>query len=163
MKPQISTEDQTARAYLFAIEQEDRALHEARKALDHAIIAWQLALTKYKSVRDLFVERYGIDPYTVNWSVLGINPPPTEGRYRFLDMNISEAVKQVLLVADEPLDLDEIEQNLKAGGRHVPDARTVNASLMTLVRGGDVAQTDSGKYYIAEEPKESDPEEVPFE
>ncbi len=159
MRPQVKPTDLTARAYLAALQLEDKTLMEARRALDNAVLAWQLSKRKYASVRDLFIEKYGLDPYCLDWTEFGAQPSPTEGQYRYIDMNPGEAAMQVLMAAEGPLNLDDIQDELRHGGLSFADARTINAALMALRRKGDAMQLSEGTYEFQEN-GEDDEEEV---
>ena len=159
MRPHVKSSDLAARAYLAALQLEDKTLMGTRQALDNALFAWQLAKRKYASVRDLFIENHGLDPYFLDWSEFGAQEPPSGGQYRFIDMNPGEAAVQVLIAAGGPLDLAQIQDELRSGGLNFADARTINAALMALIRKGDAIQIGEGMYEFQEN-GEDDEEEV---
>jgi len=151
-----------ARAFMAALFNEDSALAEAQRQLDAARIAYQLASRKFKAIRDMFIEYYGVNPYSLIPETYGAPHFVSEGRFRFLGMNPGQAAVQLLMEASEPLTADAIIKGLRDGGLYVPDARTVSTAL---IRQGNVGQTVEGTYLYApdEDDEEVGEEDIPFE
>jgi len=155
-------QDSQARAFIVALYNEDAALAEAHRQLDAARVAYQLASRKFKAIRDMFIEYYGVNPFSLVPETYGASHFVSEGRFRFLGMNPGQAAVQILMEASEPLTADAIIKRLRNGGLYVPDARTVSTAL---IRQGNVAQTADGRYQYApdEEDEEVVEEDIPFE
>jgi len=157
MPRRAKTDDPDARALMMALSREDAELMEMKRQLDAIRIGWQLATRKYTAVRDLFIEKFGVNPYSLNPDEFGASSFQSSGRFRFILMNPGEAAMQVLRETENELSLEEITGFLRGGGLGFTDARTVSAALM---KKGGITQTKEGKYRYD---PQVDPEEIPFE
>ena len=168
--------------YLQALQADEAEIESAGEEYQTARARVDLALLRYKSLRDFLTEALGCSPYSreVTWPDDG-RDSSMRGRYRFAGMKVGDAVVEVLkgqydgtttsdfagavLKALAPaefggMSLEEIIKALSAGGFGFPDpvsARVVNASLMRTA-GVTRHVTDGGqtRYTLAPDGDESD-------
>ena len=143
--------DPIVQGLLKELGQEDKALAEAEKNLREARINFEVSSRKYAAVRDVIAKTIGHNPFSdeqrrIFWT--------TKGRFRFIWMDVGDAIVDALKESDQPMTLEEIVDALTSGGLRVADpTRAVNAALM---RTTGVKKSEDGKYRY-------EPDEIPFE
>ncbi len=140
---------------------EDQKITDRGIALDKAETSFNIEVVRYAAVRDLVQQVLGEDPYSTPEGA----KLPSGGIYRYRQMKVGLAIRQVLKEAPQPLDAAAIVQKLKLGLKLRPgpelDGRAINAALMTLVRIGHASKVeDTGDVshyeYIPDEPEPDD-------
>lgn len=155
--------DSISQGLLQALRLDEAELAKAHQAYLAAYSAWDVAGRRYAAMREAVRERIGQSPYAkgVEWPQLSGNAHVEDmlrrGRFRYIRMDVGEAVVEVLQEADEPLDLGRIVPALRDGGLVVRDARTVNAALINT-KG--VKNLQNGTYEY--EKPETEEEDLPW-
>lgn len=124
---------------LSELNTEGEALKKAAEAFWEAKAIWDVKVRKYAAVRDMITEQFGHSPYG--------DPTlfPEHRRFRFVMMKPGDAAEMALKEAKKPLTLQELVQELIAGGLAI-DARAVNAALMQ--KGGITKDEKTGTYRL---------------
>ena len=125
---------------------------------------WEVAGRKYAAVRDMVITQLGKSPYVLEGTEWprghGFDHPYVRGAFRFLHMNVGDAVVLALQESEQPLTLDQLVEKLK-DGRGYPVPRAVNAALMQ--KAGVKKDEEAGTYTyvpVATEAKSAD--DLPF-
>lgn len=147
--------------YLLDLIEDERKLAEAEAELSAAGAKFELASRKYAAARDWITHCLG-NPYSTQfeWS-RDLAEEKAKlvlwGKYRFINMQVGDAIKEVLREADHPLALGEIVLKLNRGKMRT-NPRAVNAALMKVA---GVAKTTDDKYVFDESASE-DTSDLPF-
>ena len=147
--------------YLLDLIEDEKQLADAEAELNVARAKFELASRKYAAARDWVTQRLG-NPYSAQFEWPGDLAEQRAklvlwGKYRFINMQVGDAVKEVLREADHPLALGEIVKKLNRG-RMLTNPRAVNAALMKVA---GVAKTTDDKYLFDESASE-DTSDLPF-
>ena len=176
-------------SYLQALQADEAEIQSAGEEYQRARARIDLALLRYKSLRDFVAEALGCSPYSdeVQWPEDN-GDPWAWGRYRYVGMKVGDAVLEVLesrlgspkspeYQAQMPIfswtmTLSEITQALSEGGLGFPDpvsARAVNAARINTAGIARYSnQEGQTRYALAQEDQgtDSDPtavDDLPFE
>ena len=146
------------KVYIQELIEGERALAHSEAELNAARAKFELASRKYGATRDWITQCLG-NPYSIQfeWPVDVETDSIDEdlwGKYRFINMQVGDAIKEVLREAGQPLDLSEIVSKLNKGKMRT-NPRAVNAALM---KATGVAKNNDDKYAF----NESDVDDLPF-
>lgn len=150
---------------LSELANEEMILGEVAHDLATARNKWEVASRKYAAVRDMVIDQLEKSPYLLSDQEWPSEPmfigPYERGAFRFVRMDVGDAVVLAMQEAATPLTLDELVERL-ADARGVGSPRAVNAALMRT--GGVKKDEDRGTYTY--EPEESTapstPDDLPF-
>ena len=136
--------------YLQDLVEGERKLADAEAELNAARAKFELASRKYAAARDWTTECLG-NPYSTQFEwpdelSIELTNSGLWGKYRFINMQVGDAIKEVLRETGDPLSLAQIVVKLNRGKMRT-NARAVNAALMKVT---GVAKTMDDKYVFDE-------------
>lgn len=141
--------------YIGGLLQDEAALTQEEEALNAARARFDLAGHRYAGTRDMVTVHLNGSPYAESFLWPLEIPDLILGRFRFINMQTGDAVKQVLREAAHPLALVDIVKKLQEG-RSRATSRTVNAALMQL-SGVEKTKDDRYRYNV-----DQDVDTLPF-
>ena len=156
--------DSVSQGLLAALREDEDSVINAYDEYAQARTNLQVVTGRYTAMREAVRARLGASPYSKKvYRESGLGGTRHNYRYRFIGMQVGDAVIEVLEDNGEPMTLDAIHSQLSGGGLYFRDTRPVNAALIHL-KG--VHKSDDGLYsYQPEEeaPYEHDPvDDLPF-
>lgn len=152
--------DRVATKIVEQLEQDDTALVNADAALREAQFDHEVASRKYAVQRDIAMRRLGFDPYKPGEALVVSNgwenrtvEFPSGGRFRYLHMDVGDALIKVLTEGDEPMSLDELVVALRRGGIAVPMTALTRGVNAALINKAGIGKTDDDppKYFLNED------------
>ena len=152
--------DSVSQGLLSALKEDEQAIVSAYRELADARTKYDVATRRYAAMREAVRARLGVSPYSKEVAWPGKYYERTghyEFRFRYVEMQVGDAVTEVLINSEDPLTLDEIASQLGSGGLYFRDIRAVNAAL---IKTKNILKED-GKYRYEEGPPD-DVDDLPF-
>jgi hypothetical protein len=147
----ITVDDPILARLIGELQGDDARVVAADLELREARARFEVASKKYAVLRDIVANRLGCSPYAKPlYTDYGSNVVEfmSGGKYRFMHMDLGDAVFTVLIEAGAPMTLEELADVLNEGGANYPYAvplRTLNATVM---RKSGVGKTEDGRYFL---------------
>jgi len=154
-------QDSVSQGLLNALKEDEEAIVKAYRGLADARTTFDVASRRYAAMREAVRARLGASPYSkeVDWPAKTRREKTShyEFRFRYVEMQVGDAVTEVLSTSEETLTLDEIATQLSSGGLHFRDIRAINAALINTK---NILKLEDG-YRYEEEPID-DTDDLPF-
>lgn len=136
----------------------EERLTEANSALREARAKFDVEARSYAVIRDILTEHlghslYAHSEYSMKSQRLAyFELDKKRARFRFIQMEVGEAVLAALQEVDKPLTLEEIVQRLQSGGMHRRYESLIRAVNAALIRTSGIMKTEDGKYALQVKP-----------
>jgi len=151
--------DSVSQGLLSALQEDETAIVKAYRALADARTKFDVATRRYAAMREAVRARLGVSPYSKEVIWPGAHYESRyEFRFRYVEMQVGDAVTEVLYNSEEPLALEDIAAQLVSGGLLFRDIRAINAALINTK---NILKLEDGKYCFEEEPPD-DVDDLPF-